>query len=248
MDHTVETLEDEETGVTTTVYMEEDAEFADPRQDCNIGVMLCAHGRYGLGDTNSEPQLPEDPDDLVVTCETCQGTGDLTTEFPPTPPVSDMDCPKCEGEGRRRASVVEWVKAKYEVVGPVLMLGLIDHSGISMYVGGGSHWSDNAGWDSGTVGIIFATRETIAETGCPEDQIEIALDSEVQEYDRWLRGEVFYIVCEDADGDHLDSCGGYLGHEYAVEEAKGMHTDAIESALRERTEAAEWASRDVVTI
>jgi hypothetical protein len=50
-------------------------------------------------------------------------------------------------------------------VGPILPVGLLDHSGLHIYVGGGAHWTDSAGWDSGTVGFIYTTWEQIEKLG-----------------------------------------------------------------------------------
>jgi hypothetical protein len=44
-----------------------------------------------------------------------------------------------------------------------LSVGLLDHSGWHCYAGGGDHWCDPGGWDSGTVGFIYTTRERILE-------------------------------------------------------------------------------------
>jgi hypothetical protein len=100
----------------------------------------------------------------------------------------------------------------------VIPVGLIDHSGLSVYAGGGAHWSDSAGWDSGTVGVIFDTPESREDTGVPLDKVEEALRSEITEYDKWLRGEVYWYEVGD-DSLVSDSCGGYIGLEYAKEAA-----------------------------
>lgn len=104
-------------------------------------------------------------------------------------------------------------------------LGLLDHSGLSLYAGGGSHWSDSAGWDSGTVGYAYVTRERCDELGAPidgEHGAEAQMLAEIREYDQWLRGDVYVVVVEDDRGEVLDSCGGIIGHEYADEAAREM--------------------------
>jgi hypothetical protein len=101
----------------------------------------------------------------------------------------------------------------------VLPLGLLDHSGITMWIGGGSHWSDSAGWDSGTVGFIYDTPEGREECGTPLDRIEEVLKSEVEVYDMELTGQVYgYVVAPDDDDE--DSCWGFYGMEDVTEEAK----------------------------
>lgn len=114
----------------------------------------------------------------------------------------------------------------------VLPLGLIDHSGISMYVGSGAHPHDPGGWDSGLVGLIFDTPETREACGTPLDKIEDGLRAEVEVYDQYLRGEVYMAVHEVKhtwtrdDGvqreswEHEDSVGGILGHDSAASTAR----------------------------
>lgn len=106
----------------------------------------------------------------------------------------------------------------------VIPVGMIDHSGISVYAGGGTHWSDSAGWDSGTVGVIYDTPESREETGVSDTDIEKILRTEIEEYDKFVSGEIYgYEV-----GDHRlnESCWGFLGIETVREEAK-QAADAI---------------------
>ena len=105
----------------------------------------------------------------------------------------------------------------------VIPLGLIDHSGLSMYAGGGAHRSDAAGWDSGTVGFIFDTPEKREECGTPPDQIEEVLTAEVGTYNDYLTGQVFcYVVA--TDGEDSESLCGIYNYEYAVSEARNAAT------------------------
>jgi len=48
-------------------------------------------------------------------------------------------------------------------------------------------------------------------------------------------------------GEFHDSVGGVLGNEYGEETAFEFLVDAIEDAIKERAERAEWAARDVLT-
>ena len=107
-------------------------------------------------------------------------------------------------------------------VGPIVYLPLFlyDHSGISMNTTGFS-----CPWDSGQVGIIYASHSDITEEfGEVSDgrliQTHASLQGEVDSYDRYLRGD-FYGFTVELNGEHLDSCWGFYGYEYCVEEAKG---------------------------
>jgi len=85
---------------------------------------------------------------------------------------------------------------------------------------------DSAGWDWGTVGAIVALEEDVKKDfdiqeitdEIKEKTIE-GLQSEVEEYNHYLTGEVYGIVEEMYDESFeqmdYDSCWGYLGHEHA---------------------------------
>lgn len=124
----------------------------------------------------------------------------------------------------------------------ILPLGLIDHSGISMYVGGGAHWCDPGGWDSGTVGYIYCTREQVREEWDGDlEKAESYLRGEVEEYDAYLRGEVYYYVVVDEDGDTLESCGGFIG---CMDECKSQGIDAAECEIARLDREADEEARN----
>jgi hypothetical protein len=107
----------------------------------------------------------------------------------------------------------------------IVPLGLLDHSGLSMYAGGGPHAFDSAGWDSGTVGFIYVTRARIVEEygdDSPEsrEQARRCMLAEIETYDQYLRGDVYGYTVEDEAGNVLDSCWGFYGTEYAMDEAR----------------------------
>lgn len=114
----------------------------------------------------------------------------------------------------------------------VIPIGLLDHSGITIWAGGGPHWSDSAGWDSGTVGVIFDTPESREETGAPLDSIDQQLRDEIVEYDLFLRGEVYGYKVGD-DDLVSDSCWGFIGLEYA-KEAANEAAESLADEWRER--------------
>ena len=96
-------------------------------------------------------------------------------------------------------------------------VGMLDHSGVTFYAGGGAHNCDPGGWDSGTVGYAYVTRARADELGV--DDPEAAMLAELAEYARWAEGDCYGYIITDPDGDTVDSCWGFIGHEYAVEEA-----------------------------
>lgn len=115
----------------------------------------------------------------------------------------------------------------------VVPVGMLDHSGVTIWAGGGSHPQDPGGWDSGTVGVIYDTPESREATGVPLDKVDEALRSEISEYDKWLRGEVYWYVVGD-DDLVSESCGGYIGIEWAKEAANEMADDIADDYRRKQ--------------
>ena len=116
----------------------------------------------------------------------------------------------------------------------VLMLNLFlyDHSGITI-----ATTPFGCRWDSGQVGVTFVTKEDLLkEYGgkyCTKKKIEKAqkvLEAEVKTYDQYLTGDVYgYEICEvktcELGHEHeeeMDSCWGYYGQEYCIEEAESI--------------------------
>jgi hypothetical protein len=115
--------------------------------------------------------------------------------------------------------------------GLLMSLYLYDHSGITM-----SCSPFSCPWDSGQVGYIFVTRETILKEWCKGKRVtpkamnlaKLCLLAEVECYDQYLTGDVYgYIIAEhetddedsDVVDDHIESCWGHFGHKWAKEAA-----------------------------
>ena len=109
----------------------------------------------------------------------------------------------------------------------ILPLYLYDHSGITIRT-----TVFSCPWDSGQVGFIFATRKQAKEyygvkkiTKKSLVRLKAGLEASVREYDQFLTGDVwgYRIIDVDEDGeetDEHDSCWGFYGHDYCVEQAK----------------------------
>jgi hypothetical protein len=122
--------------------------------------------------------------------------------------------------------------------GVVLSLGLLDHSGLHLYIGDCPHWSDSQGWDSGHVGYIWAEAAKIRKeygriTKKVRDQATSVLQSEVALLDLSLRGGfVGRIIERIADNEEVDSIyrctpdydGKVYGYTYndLLEEGRGL--------------------------
>jgi len=123
--------------------------------------------------------------------------------------------------------LIEYVKTDKGAL-VVLPLMIYDHSGITMYTG---RTGDR--WDSSQVGVIYITKESCENYGVNPDDL-VALDNllrgEVKTYDSYLTGEVYgYRIYElntcdrgETHKDIIESCGGYLDHNEAMNDAKSL--------------------------
>ncbi len=112
-----------------------------------------------------------------------------------------------------------------------LPLYLLDHSGLAMQAGVFSE--DPGGWDSGQVGVIYVTTETLEREGLADltdAEIEGHLEGEVETYDQYLQGDVYGFIIErlttcDQGHEHaetIDSCWGF----YGIDDARAEALDA----------------------
>ena len=97
------------------------------------------------------------------------------------------------------------------------------------------------GWDSGQMGFIYATKETIEMTGVAPENVEAGLIEEVKTYSQFLSGDVWGYVIKDSDGSVLDSCCSFYGHDDCETEAKSAlafcEKEAAEKAKKDKEEA-----------
>ncbi len=277
----------EHAGMTVEITIDPMPQDCNPREYTNVGVMLCSHRRYNLGDE----QITGDDFSPTITCPSCNGTGENPsrgklwrrcpygwvtigsgsiesmqgemasliaraaragrTQEAAELMVEACDCPRCEGDAEIEAPLADYLRAERGAT-VILPLGLIDHSGISMYVGAGAHRHDPGGWDSGQVGVIFDTAETRNECGLEDasrEDIERALRGEVNAYDQFLRGEVYCFAITDPEGEHIDSCCGFLGDlAYVQSQANEAAEHAAQAVSREQDEKHLMACRDIETV
>lgn len=210
MDSLIETWK--RNGYTVELHYDEGRSDLNPRDnDGNFLFLGFPHRDYKIGDETFDPGEGFE-------CKACDGRG---TDY-----ESGDECPKCEGQGRIHASNLDelllMIQEEYKAH-LVLPVGMIDHSGVHYYIGGGAHWSDSAGWDSGTCGVILDTPETLAVRGFPdpltEEWLREGMAAEIGEYSKWANGEVYGYVIKDRNGDDVESCWGFIGYEYAQQEA-----------------------------
>jgi hypothetical protein len=122
----------------------------------------------------------------------------------------------------------------------ILPLYLYDHSGITMNTTGFS-----CGWDSGQVGWIFASENTLKKEYSvdviTDDVLEKAtkvLEGEVETYDQYLTGDIYGFRISKIDKcnhghehkDEIDSCWGFYGMDSVEEEGKKVLDYYVEKA------------------
>lgn len=151
--------------------------------------------------------------------------------------------------------------ASGELIG--LAVYCYEHSGIALSTSRTGQFCDR--WDAGQSGYIYVTKKTALDwhggkilSKAKRAQTIKNLEGIVSEYGRWMNGECYGYVIED-DGTNLDSCWGFIGYEYAEEEAKRAAENCAETraeerrlawraALKEAREARYWLTRGVVTV
>lgn len=122
-----------------------------------------------------------------------------------------------------------WAEEENAVWLPVYMYS---HSGVTINTTGFS-----CPWDSGQIGFIYATpaqmRECYMVTELTDEHRAMAerdLVGQIEQLDQWLQGDVWGYVIEDEDGEHIDSCWGFYGIDYAKQEAAAALAAALETA------------------
>lgn len=102
-----------------------------------------------------------------------------------------------------------------------LPLYMYAHSGVALSLGRG--YPFNCPWDSGQVGYCLVQKNQGFRN------IQKTAAGYVETWNQLLSGEVYGVVIEQ-EGEHVDSCWGFYGREYAEEEARRM----LAGAVRER--------------
>lgn len=150
-----------------TVEQDEIAE--DPRYWDNLCTMVCWHRNYRLGDKHNFNHMWDFLQDL---CEKLLG----------------IDCE----DMTEKEMLKKLIDSSKILIKPI---NLYDHSGITVSTSNSYPYNDR--WDSGCVGFIYVTKETIfKECGniTEENWKERAdryIEGEMNTYDQYLRGDVY---------------------------------------------------------
>lgn len=193
-----------------TARIEQDTDAENPRKDRDcFGHMVCWHSRYDLGD-----EMPRETPAAFLrqfAIELDPRTEDRIAYWEETRGWSNKD-----GSSNKKlidervADIIDEVLTQQIVS---LNLYLYDHSGITMRTS-----PFCCPRDSGQVGLIYVTRDEILKeydkkvlTQRLRDRAQALLQSEVEEYDQYLTGDIWWYNIEDAEGNMVDSCGGFYG-------------------------------------
>jgi hypothetical protein len=185
------------------IIIDYDQEPMNPRTEWdNRSTMVCWHSRYNLGDLENRRPISEnyrEPIDLLYELAGVDRDEYQDEQYEKTGKWDDMDT----------ADLYKLIEEKGTIIST---LYLYDHSGITISMG-----SFSCPWDSGPVGYIYMTKETVLkEWGEGEEAYERArncMKGEVEVYDNYLTGEVYSFKIEDPDGEEIDSCSGYYGND-----------------------------------
>ena len=157
--------------------------------------------------TDEYPQNPREWDNLtkMVCFHKRYDLGDTQTDYRQE---------AFESWDELKAEIIE--KEKPLVIKPLYMY---DHSGITI-----STEPFSCQWDSGQIGWVYITNKTIDVCGTTinndetfaqyKERLEEYLENEVNEYDQYLRGDVYLFELTDENGDEIDSCGGFFGDDW----------------------------------
>jgi hypothetical protein len=188
-----------------------------PRDWDNLGIMICSHSRYHLGDIQTG-------DHLAMLQEIADSL-DMNII------LQDLDM--YEEIYNDEEKLKYWITQKDEWV--CLPLYLYDHSGITM-----STASFSCSWDSGQVGYIYCPPSRILKEygNLNEDTLKIVaevLEAEVKVYDQYLTGDVYgfrlvkVTTCNQGHEheEEIDSCWGFYGDDWKENGMKEHIDDAL---------------------
>ena len=197
--------------------IEQDTDIMDsPRDWDNLGIMVCWHRNYNLGDEQPKETLGVWLSGMMFENDLeCMDQNGYYTEH-----WEDFiwDLENDDNDAIDKA----WGLLDDKIF--MLSLFIYDHSGITMNTTG-----FHCPWDSGQVGFIYVTKSDIrSEWGKQRISSKLRetvfnnLRAEVETYDQYLTGDVWGYTITDRHGDIVDSCWGFYGYDYCKQEAQSQ--------------------------
>lgn len=169
-----------------------------PRSWCNLGTLYCWTRGYISPDECKYP-------DAISFLEEILGESIVS---------------KVHDKYTNTRDFMEEIVERMDRAGYILYpVSLFDHSGTRYFLGCAS------GWDVGTVGVMFASKEKIREElGCKKitkairEKVKGIFEGELETYTEWANGYVYGYIVEDLAGNEVDSCWGFMGYNIYDEE------------------------------
>jgi hypothetical protein len=226
-DRTVDTEEYE--GLKITWEYDPDQSWADPREHCNLGTIVCWSRNYDLGDKHSFSDRDEFVRYFVEEPEWGRIERWYEREYEKIPyyPFVKTDDEykdyhrKVDALDEEHRERLARAARKHAIIIPVYYH---EHGPqCEMFIGD----EDEDLWNNGAIGYVYVTRKDVlkeysAKTLTPSVRKKaiLVLESEVREYSKWLSGQVYQYTIEDKYGDTIDSCSGLLGWDWAQQAAR----------------------------
>jgi hypothetical protein len=126
-------------------------------------------------------------------------------------------------EGRRGPVDVQLEIDSHKKTHHVFLLEAYIHSGVVLALHKEGNFPDRQ-WDVSLLGAVFASKNEWRT----RDAARKAVLGYIETWNQYLSGDVWGFIVEDDNGNHLDSCWGFYGHDYAKQQG--------EEALRYATE------------
>lgn len=196
------------------IHVQRDEDAADPRKEMDhFTKMACFHPRHQLGDEDRMGTVGAFWEDLamknVPQPEILEAFRSGRISIPCEPgdePANDNEILEAvsdwilEGEQDSIKTAMELLKDRIAC----LPMWLYDHSGLSVACGERAY-PYNDRFDSSPIGWIVALKsDVMKELQCPEadweSRAEGLMSSEVDTYDRWLRGDTWAVCHRTAEG------------------------------------------------
>lgn len=191
------------------IHTDEDTQNS--REWDNLGIMVCWHRRYNLGD-------------LQPKYNSIDFLRDLAADY-----HQDIE--------NATADEIEEILEKNFIILPLF---LYDHSGLRIKVGNfrGLLPQGHAEFDTMQVGFIYVSGKTIkkeygADNVKNREMARKVLVGEVETYDQYLSGDVYSYIIYDDEENNLDSVCGFFGLEYCEEQAELAADYCVENANKE---------------
>jgi hypothetical protein len=109
------------------------------------------------------------------------------------------------------------------------------HSGVALNTTGFS-----CPWDSGQSGYIYENKAAIREefgvkriSAKLRKRVEDRMRAEVEEFGKYLNGEVYGFVIEDENGEEVDSCWGFFGDNWEDNGLKAHIPEELHAQLED---------------